>query len=872
MNIIYQMGGMPQQQQQIDPKEILGMFLQTLSEEEQEQFIAELQQMQPEEQMQVVQAIYQKIQQEMQQPQMQQQMMSAQRGDIQMYKEGGTPRNGQTKRSTQKGKKMAVYMDGKWHHFGDSSMQDYRTHKSEKRRQAFYSRHKKNLQGDDPRSKAFRVYARKTWQEGGQTPNVMIEVEGGESVMLPNGELQRFEGPKHSEGGIPVTMPEGAKIYSEHLKAPKEVIELVLGKKTKKKYSYADLSKKFPTKPFEQKLQNPELDKYERQAALVKLENNRTMLETIFQAQETEKEMKNKKVQMSQNYSGMPMAQTGRVVETLYPWGPDTAPYGYTGPRGLSPLIVPAFPISEKEAQMRGEAGTFWKDSLFTTESLTPQQWAEMPAGQMKGAAPKQPANKPNATQGPVAPRVSPSSTTPRVSRAPQGSGTSTMYSPEMQEYITEVTPYGIQIGVPNPTLAQIPNVQSNRGNRIYGTQDWSEEQRMNDFKKRHRRFFEQEGNQNWDPKKQGDTRKFQEWYEAEAKRKGTPSYFTGKQNFDKIDDKFGQYTWSAPSFDREGKPIEPLAPLAPPKTMTGKPLAVSEEFLANARTPVEPAAPEELVTDDQSYPGDEKRRGKFGISRQLSGSIFDALMAASNRLNVDEPQYRDNRKYPLFTRFVDFEDKEVGKNYNLAMQQIMNSNMPEQAKQAQIANLNAKLQDYQGKQDLQRNQLYQQKLNQDTDKLQAYMDRNVDQATADLENYRMKKARVEDLKNQFRAKRKADIVNPIRQYLDFVQEVDLQNQIYSDNFRMNPFTGKVDFYQSTPDALAKTESQMAQYRNNTQFSPVPGGGQYGNLGGVPVYIDPEGRMTIITNTQEPTNKKQDSRALAGQLYSKRPE
>jgi hypothetical protein len=851
MNIIYQMGGMPQQQQQVDPREILGMFLQTLPEEEQEQFIAEFQQMQPEEQMQVVQAIYQKLQQEMQQPQMQQQMMSAQQGDIQMYKEGGTPRNGQTKRSTQKGKKMAVYMDGKWHHFGDSSMQDYRTHKSEKRRQAFYSRHKKNLQGDDPRSKAFRVYARKTWQEGGQTPNVMIEVEGGESVMLPNGELQRFEGPKHSDGGIPVAMPEGAKIYSEHLKAPKEVIELVLGNKTKKKYSYADLSKKFPTKPFEQKLQNPELDKYERQAALVKLENNRTMLETIFQAQETEKEMKNKKVQMSQNYSGMPMAQTGRVVERLYPWFPDTAPYGDTGPNQFSPLIVPAFPISAQEVDMKGTGQ--WMGSRFTTESLTPQQWAEMPAGQMKGAAPKQPANKPNATQGPVAPRVSPSSTTPSVSRAPQGSGTSPMYSPEMQAYITEITPTGIQIGVPNPILTQIPNVQSNRGNRIYGTQDWSEEQRMNDFKKRHRRFFEQEGNQNWDPKKQGDTRRFQEWYEAEAKRRGTPSYFTGKQNFNKVDDKFGQYTWSAPSFDREGNPIEPLAPLAPS-------LEDAPAELGTQRAPLEPTYnPEEVI--EAVEPGKESlsqgpfipaplppAKKKFGISRQLSGSIFDSLMAASNRLNVDEPQYRDNRKYPMFTRFVDFEDKEVGKNYNLAMQQIMNSNMPEQAKQAQIANLNAKLQDYQGKQDLQRNQLYQQKLNQDTDKLQAYMDRNVDQATADLENYRMKKARVEDLKNQFRAKRKADIVNPIRQYLDFVQEVDLQNQIYSDNFRMNPFTGKVDFYQSTPDALAKTESQMAQYRNNTQFSPTPLGGQFGTLGGVPVYLDPQGRLTIIEN------------------------
>lgn len=84
--------------------------------------------------------------------------------------EGGVVKDGTTKRSDRKGKKMAVYMDGSWHHFGDSSMDDFRTHKSEKRKDAFYSRHKKNLQGDDARSKAFRVYARKTWENGGVIP------------------------------------------------------------------------------------------------------------------------------------------------------------------------------------------------------------------------------------------------------------------------------------------------------------------------------------------------------------------------------------------------------------------------------------------------------------------------------------------------------------------------------------------------------------------------------------------------------------------------------------------------------------------------------------------------------------------------------
>ena len=279
--------------------------------------------------------------------------------------------------------------------------------------------------------------------------------------------------------------------------------------------------------------------------------------------------------------------------------------------------------------------------------------------------------------------------------------------------------------------------------------------------------------------------------------------------------------------------------------------------------------AQEDLPADDQNYPGKDPWWKDIGISRQLSGTIFDSLMAASNRLNVDEPQYRDNRKQSLFTRFVDFEDKEVSKQYNLAMQQIMNSNMPEQVKQSQIANLNAKLQDYQGKQNLQRNQLYQQKLYQDTEKLQGYMDRNIDQATADLENYRMKKARIEDLKNQFRAKRKADIINPIRKYLDFVQEVDLQNKVYADNFAMNPWTGKVKFTKSTPDPLKKQEELMRQYPSGSMSTNIEGGGRLISLpGGIMLYEDPSGKTIELTGKSKP--QEDDGRAVAEELMNRK--
>jgi hypothetical protein len=78
-------------------------------------------------------------------------------------------KNGDTKPSTNKGKKAMVYMDGKWHHFGDSSLGH---NHSDAARKSAKARHAKNLQGDDPRSKAFRVYWKKYWEKGGKVKTV----------------------------------------------------------------------------------------------------------------------------------------------------------------------------------------------------------------------------------------------------------------------------------------------------------------------------------------------------------------------------------------------------------------------------------------------------------------------------------------------------------------------------------------------------------------------------------------------------------------------------------------------------------------------------------------------------------------------------
>ncbi len=88
-------------------------------------------------------------------------------GKVKMADGGEVKPDGTIQKSPRKGKKLRVWMDGKAFDFGDSSMQDFRQHKSEKRKEAFYARHEKNLKGNDSRAKAFRAYARKTWEDGG---------------------------------------------------------------------------------------------------------------------------------------------------------------------------------------------------------------------------------------------------------------------------------------------------------------------------------------------------------------------------------------------------------------------------------------------------------------------------------------------------------------------------------------------------------------------------------------------------------------------------------------------------------------------------------------------------------------------------------
>lgn len=80
-----------------------------------------------------------------------------------------------------------------------------------------------------------------------------VEAEDDEHVLTPNGASFELKGNTHAEGGIDLNLPGKSMIFSEHMKAPKEIISKILNKdikdlsKKEKKYSFADLAELYST-------------------------------------------------------------------------------------------------------------------------------------------------------------------------------------------------------------------------------------------------------------------------------------------------------------------------------------------------------------------------------------------------------------------------------------------------------------------------------------------------------------------------------------------------------------------------------------------------------------------------------------------------
>lgn len=568
-----------------------------------------------------------------------------------------------------------------------------------------------------------------------QFGGTLSEVEGDETAVLPDSELVKFEGKKHKDGGIKVDLPGGTRIFSEHLKAPNDIAEQVLGKKVKGKMSYADISKKFPTKPYLDTLKHSE-DEYARTTAELKLTNNLAKLDTLFYAQEQSKKQKSENKFQDGGYYASPslsyFPKKGQTFQSTPQTDVFYDPYKNQYVKRISNGIgkgryhpieynmnwydMPSQSLMLPEATVTGKAPTNDLDQLTllwnATDKNRPYDFSKQ---SQDGVGTNYTDEEPSF--GGYMP-IKDSFQYPKIHTEP-ASTVSTGVVLNLRN--PKIANQNVPQDQPVPTVPQVRGKQSNK------------------------------------------------------RAKPVINLSDPDSDFVQIPLPFGQL----PTADLTNRQVSSMGSL-PSDDMVDEGVVVRDSL---------------VNSDEVDYPGTTKRKNKnkFGISSKLAGTIADIGLALSDKLRVSEPSLYDRRKNPLFTRFVDFDDKEVQRMYDKSIDQIQNSQLPEQVKQAQINEVLSKYQDYQGKVDYNNLQRYERKREEDTNKLQSYTDANIDIKVADLDNYRQRKARVNELRDAFNAQRKGRIVNSLKAYADYADKINYMNQTIP-NFKVNPITGQIDY------------------------------------------------------------------------------
>jgi hypothetical protein len=301
-----------------------------------------------------------------------------------------------------------------------------------------------------------------------------IEAEGGETVygdLDMDGILEHMNisGPRHTQGGVPLNVPEGSFIFSDTAKMrikDSKILEYFGLSEKKGGYTPAEIAKKYNINKYKAIIDDPNADELNKNTAQLMLNNYTKKLSLLAVIQEAMK--------------GFPQGLPNVAKQQ------ETAMVKYGG--------------SLSEYQKGGTGG-----------GTRVAVWDE---DEQKA----------------------------------------------LQEYIKQK--YNVEIPInardtdPKSERFTLPSMQTSRGGRrVYGDEDWTSAENMADFVKRQKKFIAE--NPNWDPTKPGATEKFQRWYDAERAKKGMKPYFGKGQRFQEYDDKFGEYTFSAPDIEPTQIPVK---------------------------------------------------------------------------------------------------------------------------------------------------------------------------------------------------------------------------------------------------------------------------------------------------------------------------
>lgn len=682
--------------------------------------------------------------------------------------------------------------------------------------------------------------------KGMQVPREMAnaEVEGGETAMNPNGVLMQFNGPSHENGGIPTMLEGGTKVFSDHLKVPVGVQKELGIKRPNKKTTYADISKRFPTEKHMQTLADTE-DKYKRNAAEIQLQKNLAMLETLFFAQEQDKMMKetsnpaNMQMQQPMTVDGLQYAQYGDEINprsderfmkldysNLY-YDPyrdrlvtrdddsgvySPARYSYSKPTSAQiQTHLERYPNKSYQLEQQKKLkGLKQQVDPFSKNNIIP--YVQGPNADAVRAI-VDPFNKRN--------------TIPHVKRKEEETGS-------MEKLREQLDPFGknntiTYVDTPQKSLRDlidpfspdniIPYVDPNLPTPLPIPPD----------------IIELPENRN-------------------TSSGGSKSTSSSK----KVATSTSTSTTTTPS-----KSITALPPI--PTPIASNP--TKQPFNWLTYKPSYPAAQSKPVVEEEDTQEVEdaitKEKYPFGINPKLLGSAIDVAAVLSDRISVDSPALYNRQKNPMFNRFYEFDNLETQRLANQQIQSIMNSNMPEQVKQAQIAQITAQSQDQQARVDFANAQRYEQKREADLAKLQSYTDANLDTRIADYDNWRQRMARVKDMQNQFKSWRKQQLVGTLKDQLGYMEKLKSINEL-NPYFERSWLTGTDRYKPQGPNVLNMDPTQGYDKTSSRQTT-LPGGATVTDMGDFYVIMGTDG----VPKIQEKKSQKSSKMTLeqAASMY-----
>ena len=198
-----------------------------------------------------------------------------------------------------------------------------------------------------------------------------LEAEGGETAVVNTGNIPAFyniKGPRHSEGGVPLNLPDESFIFSDtqsmKIKDPAALKRFGL-KPKKGNYTPAEISKKYPINDYVKILRDPNSDKISKKTAELMIKNAVIKLGELALLQESMKGFE----QGIPEIARPALAAMGVSEEDIMPDQPQeqAPPMQGMPPQGMPQEMPGGAPIATPEmmAQYGMEMGSFYPEFAY---------------------------------------------------------------------------------------------------------------------------------------------------------------------------------------------------------------------------------------------------------------------------------------------------------------------------------------------------------------------------------------------------------------------------------------------------------------------------------------------------------------------------